>query len=216
MNVYFISGLGADERAFYKIRIPDRFQTHYLDWIDHYDGESFGDYACRFAERINTAQPFCLVGLSFGGMLAIEISRIVVPEKIILVSSITTCYEMPWYMRIARALHLDKVVPAGLLNKVYPFTDWFFGTLTKDEKALIRDIIQKAKPAFLRWAIAQIIHWKNTKRPVHLVHIHGAADRVFPFRYVHADIPIPLGGHFMIYHESASVSHALTQALEDI
>ena len=67
MNVYFISGLGADRRAFEKINLPERFSIHHLDWIQHNQGESLNDYAKRLAATIDTTQPFAIVGLSMGG-----------------------------------------------------------------------------------------------------------------------------------------------------
>ena len=66
MNVYFISGLGADRRAFERIQLPPQFSVHHLDWIEPRKDESLNDYAMRLGEGIDTTKPFALVGLIHG------------------------------------------------------------------------------------------------------------------------------------------------------
>ena len=60
--MYFISGLGADGRAFYKIKLPRGYQPIYLDWIIPLAGESFPDYAKRFSQCIKQDEEFILIG----------------------------------------------------------------------------------------------------------------------------------------------------------
>ena len=70
MNIYFISGLGADRRAFERLKLPGEFSLHYLEWIKPRIKESLNEYAKRLADTIDTAKPFSIVGLSMGGMIA--------------------------------------------------------------------------------------------------------------------------------------------------
>jgi pimeloyl-ACP methyl ester carboxylesterase len=84
MTLYFISGLGADMRIFEKIQFSDSFKLIFIDWIVPIKNEPIRDYATRLSHSINTAEPFVIIGLSFGGMIATELSTIVVPQKTIL------------------------------------------------------------------------------------------------------------------------------------
>ncbi|WP_353717332.1 hypothetical protein [Dyadobacter sp. 676] len=67
MNVYFISGLGADERVFTKLKLDPRLNVKYIKWVRPLKKETLQHYAARLSKQIDTSQPFQLVGLSFGG-----------------------------------------------------------------------------------------------------------------------------------------------------
>lgn len=212
MKVYFISGLGADERVFQKLKLPPRFIVAHIKWPVILKEETLESYALKIAEQINTKEPFIILGLSFGGMMAVELSKHIHPEKIILLSSISVYTEMPLLYRIAGKLGIIHIIPSFLLNKIYPFTYWFFGTDNKEEKKMLKQIIHDTDPLFLKWALREIINWQNIKRPENIVHIHGSADKVFPVRNVDADIIVNGGGHFMVYDKAEE----LNEILEDV
>src|ERR1044071_2262482 len=106
MKVYFISGLAADERVFRHINLPEQYEAVHLAWLAPLPHESLPHYARRFSGRINGDEKFCLIGLSFGGMIAVEIARILRPEKLILISSISCPAHLPSYYKIAGFLRL--------------------------------------------------------------------------------------------------------------
>jgi hypothetical protein len=81
MTLYFISGLGADKRIFEKLQFSNSFKLVFIDWIVPVKNEPLRDYATRLSHTINTSEPFVIIGLSFGGMIATELSPIVSPQK---------------------------------------------------------------------------------------------------------------------------------------
>src|ERR1035437_7250589 len=89
LTVYFISGLGADKRAFQKIKLPDSCSIQHLDWLIPMDNESLIDYTLRLAKPIDTRKPFALIGLSFGGIIVTELNKVLHPVKSIIISSVT-------------------------------------------------------------------------------------------------------------------------------
>lgn len=91
--IYFISGLGADRRAFSKLIFSEHFPMIHLDWISPEPNESLRSYASRLALEIDSSNPFYLVGLSFGGMLATEIAKELNPIHTFLISSTPTFKE---------------------------------------------------------------------------------------------------------------------------
>lgn len=167
----------------------------------------------KFSKLIDTSKEFALVGLSFGGIVATELSKIIQPKAIILLSSITTRPELPIIYKLIGLLKINELVPLSMLNKVFPFTHWYFGTNTKDEKALLRQIIHDTPPPFLKWAINEILHWKNMERPATIFHIHGTKDRIFPISRLKVDFKIKEGGHFMVYTKADEVSTILVERL---
>ena len=75
MTAYFISGIGADYRMFTHIRLPEGYQAVYIHWIPPKKKEPLGAYASRLIAQIDTAEPFVLIGLSLGGIMAVEIAK---------------------------------------------------------------------------------------------------------------------------------------------
>ena len=84
-TVYVFSGLGADERVFCKINFSG-YTVHFIQWIAPKKNEAIEDYSLRLTAQITKENPI-LVGLSFGGMMAVEVAKHISTEKIIIISS---------------------------------------------------------------------------------------------------------------------------------
>src|SRR5215207_7961554 len=194
MNVYFISGLGADRRAFERIRLPEKYSVHYLDWISPLENESLNDYTRRLAASIDTSQPFSIVGLSMGGMIASIMTSFLHPEKTILISSIGCNKEFPPLLRFAKKTQAYKLLPGFVFrSKNLGVIQRLFGTKAKNEKALIRYFISQTDPEFMKWAIGAIVNWQDCERPKQIFHIHGNKDKMFPVKYTSPDVVINKG-----------------------
>src|SRR5687768_12603951 len=96
-KVYFISGLGADERAFSFLDLGF-CEPVFIPWVRPLEGETVPAYAVRLKERIPEDFPI-IVGLSFGGMVAVEIGKAFPCKKIVLLSSAKTQKEIPFYLK---------------------------------------------------------------------------------------------------------------------
>ena len=94
MNLYFISGLGADKRVFQKLEIPEPFIIHHVEWVPVQPEDSLSQYCSRLIEQLNLNEPFILVGLSFGGIVAMELSKKIKPAQTVLISSIASPQEV--------------------------------------------------------------------------------------------------------------------------
>ncbi len=213
LNIYFISGLGADERTFQKLVLPPTWGIHYLPWLPADKNESLKDYCKKLSQLINTSEPFVVVGLSFGGVVAVELSKIIHPALTILISSVSTRQELPFIYKLIGASHIIKLIPAFLLTKKYPLTNWFFGMKSEAEKRLLKQIITSSSPAFYKWALNAILTWTNTTKPSGVFHIHGTADKIFPCRNTKADLLVK-GGHFMVYSNAKTLSKIITEKIE--
>lgn len=213
-RVYFISGLGADRRAFRKLTFPTDFELVHLDWIPPLTKESLEDYANRMALGIDTSKPFYLIGLSFGGMLATEISRKLNPLHTFIISSAPVFKELPWYYRLAGVLSLQKLVPLSLMKKGNGIGLTFLGAKTHDERMLLKQLIADSDPVFMKWALTCILTWRNRERPSNLTHIHGTADRILPIKYYKPDVVVNGGGHFMVYANATEISNYIIQIIK--
>jgi len=211
-SIYCISGLGADERAFSRLQLPG-YELHFLRWIDPEPNESFADYAKRMSSFITEPESI-IIGLSFGGMLAIELTKLIKVKKLILISSVKTRNEEPWWMRTSGKLKLHQLIKPQPHPLLYPIENYFLGTHTKAEKKLANYFRETVNKEYLKWAIHQIVNWSNVTIPANCLHIHGNADKLFPIRYVKADHVIDKGGHFMVFNKAEEISRIISAELK--
>ncbi|MFT3945902.1 MAG: alpha/beta hydrolase [Agriterribacter sp.] len=171
------------------------------------------------AAQITNANDLILIGVSFGGIMAIEIARIITVKKLILISSIETHYQLPAWMKLCGKLRLYRLIPTGVLHDIRPLKlfepveNYFLGSYTPDQKALAHEYRKNVNPDYLKWSIRQILRWKNEQAPENFYHIHGTADRIFPIRKIKPTHRIEAGRHFMLYHKPEEVSEVLKKII---
>ncbi|MBF9236176.1 alpha/beta hydrolase [Hymenobacter sp. BT683] len=205
---YLIPGLGADERVFQFLRLPGA--VHVLRWLPPQTlREPLTHYAARLAAAVPEEQMCWLVGVSFGGILALEVAQLRPLARVVLVSSFAGPGELPWVAGLARATGLHRLLPPQLLPRLPRVAQWFFGVKKESEYRLLRQILRDTDPDFTRWAIAQLVQWPG--RPgAPVVRIHGTADRLLPAGPMHSQHRLP-GGHLIIVSQAAEISRILTR-----
>ena len=207
--IYLISGLGADERVFQSLDLSE-YDKKFIRWLDPKKGESLTSYCHRLTLQIAPDQEVILVGVSFGGIIAQEIAKLVSCKLVIIISSIKSINEFSWTLKLARATQIHRVIPSAILLWANKLTaDYYFGVRSEHESRLLQQIIDDTNPKFLRWAIHQIMNWKQQYYLENLVHIHGSADRIFPIKKILNAIEIPNGGHFMIVSEASKIEQLI-------
>ena len=211
-NIYVISGLGADERVFFKTNFGNNKVTH-IHWLTPLQNESIEAYALRLCTHIHDKNPI-LVGLSFGGMMAMEVAKHIATEKIILISSAKTKHELPALYKNAGKLNLHKLIPSYFFKSANVFTNWAFSNRSKNDKRVLAEMMKDMDMVFLRWAIDKILHWKNETIHENVVHIHGTADRILPYKNTKDTITINGGLHLMIITKAGEVKKILREILE--
>jgi len=212
-SIYIFSGLGTDDRVFQNIDLSG-FQYSFIEWIPPFRNEELASYCKRLSKQIKTCKP-TLIGLSFGGIIAVEVAKFIETESIILIASVKTREEIPFYYRLAGFFRLHTLVPTSFLLSPTVFVAWVFGVSTKKDKQLLTEILNSTDPAFLKWAINEIVCWRNKARHYNLTHIHGMSDRILPRIFVKPDIVIPNGGHFMTVNKALEVTNTIRSLLED-
>lgn len=213
MNVYLISGLGADYRAFRNLTFDAQYTIHYLTWIEPLKNESLREYSIRLSKNIDDSKPFILIGLSFGGMIATEISHILHPEKTTLISSVSGYNELPFLYRLAGSIRLHKLIPSKAGNNGNFLMHWLFGIKTPNDKLLLNQILTDSNTSFTRWAINAMLGWRSHSKPSSIIRIHGDRDRVLPITSFQTNHIIKKGGHLMVVTRAEEVSKLLNEIL---
>ncbi|MGJ4789455.1 alpha/beta hydrolase [Leptospira koniambonensis] len=211
-NIYLISGLGADGRVFDKIDFKAEKPKH-ISWIDPINGESLANYSKRLLEQIDLSQEVILIGVSFGGIIAVEIAKHIRTKQIIIISSIKTSSERPYFYNLISFLKIVNLIPAFLLKLYTPILSYYFGISSGEDKILLKDFLRNTKGSFVKWALKSILNWKNKEYPKNLIHIHGTKDKLFPYRLIEKPVPIEQGGHFMVLNKFAEISIELSTIL---
>ncbi len=212
-TIYFISGLGADESVFEFIHLAN-YKPKFIKWIAPKPRETIKEYATRLRQQIEIEKPIIL-GVSFGGMIAVEIAKQIDCERVILISSAKTKKEIPILYRIFGRMNLHQLIPMLVFKKANIFTYWFFGMETKTEKKLLKSILIATDNIFLKWAINAIVKWDNQDINKKTIHIHGQRDRILPISNIRQiDFQIQEGGHLMIYNKAKNINMILNEILK--
>lgn len=210
-KVYFISGLGADKRVFSFLDLSF-CEPVYIDWIEPLKKESLESYALRLRKKIPQKNPV-VVGISFGGMLATEMAKADPHIKAIIISSSKTAKEFPKHIRAFKYFPFYKWLPGKMMKGSAYFFKSVLGKNGKEQKKVLLAIIRDTDPVFVKWSIAAILNWNNKETPGNVIHIHGTADKLLPYRLVKADHTIKGGNHVMPMDSHEEISELLKKLI---
>ena len=84
--IYMIPGQGSDERLFKNIEI-EGFDICHIKYEVPAKGATMNSYARQLSAQIDTSRKYSLIGVSLGGMLAMEMAKDMNPEEVVLIAS---------------------------------------------------------------------------------------------------------------------------------
>ncbi len=204
--------MGADQRVFDFLHLHGEMVP--LDWITPLSNESIESYARRLSKAIDSSEEFILLGVSFGGLLAVEINKILKPRLTVLISSVETKNEMRPIFRWMGKFQAVKLIPLAFLKPPIWLASYLFGT---NQKMLLNSIIKDTDPDFARWAIHALLSWKNTTAFDSSFKICGSKDKLFPVLKKNPDAVVIRGGqHFMIVDRADEISRFINQKIESL
>jgi pimeloyl-ACP methyl ester carboxylesterase len=220
--VYCLSGLGADERLFSKLQLPG-VELHFVKWQVPHPSDTLETYALKLSAQI-AHQEVVLLGVSFGGMLASALlqQQATTPgskpfhiRNAFLVSSCSHAGQLPWYIRLAGQSGLCHAVPYRFAQHTNWLNRVIFDFRSSGEELYFKRImLQQTHSSLLRHAVRMIGCWKQNTRPQGIIHIHGTADKLLPFRLVQADYAIEQGGHFMIWNRASEIIEIISRQIQ--
>ena len=210
MNLYFISGLGADKSAFSRIDLRG-VNIHHIEWVEHSKSKNLISYSKKLLPQFDTSSPFVIVGLSFGGIIAQELNKLIKPEKTIIISSVYHHTQFPWFYRLGK--WIVPLVPNAFFMRTNSFINYLFGAKGKNTTVL-DNIMRANNPQFVKWCVNNLLKWKKKGDTPNLISIHGTNDKIIPFHK--CDYKIENGSHFMVYSKAKEVEKILQQEIDSI
>lgn len=214
MKVYCIPGFGADEKMFAKLDF-EGMRPQYLNWISPLPREPIQGYARRMASRITEEEPV-IIGISFGGMTALEIAKFRPVKQIILISSVKNRKELPHILKLTGFLRLNRIFPVKKIpqnDRLYEVANKRLGAFTPEEKNFANSYRKIADLNYVNWSFEQILNWKNQEYPPGTIHIHGSKDQIFPIKNIRPTHTIPGGTHMMAWNRANEISRIIRENL---
>lgn len=212
--VYFLHGQGSDQRLFDSLQIDPCFETHYILYTTPPKKATMENFARELSQQIDTTRPFILVGVSLGGMLCVEMSEFLSPEKVILISSAKNRKELPFRYRFQRVVPLYYIVPGFIVNASAKVLQPIVEPDRKHNKETFKSMLSAKDNLYMRRTVRLIMQWKRTTNSKAVVHIHGNNDHTLPIRKIkQVDHCVENGSHMMTLTRAREISVLLNTEL---
>jgi len=211
IHLYCMPGLAANSKIFEFIRLPKPFVIHKLEWIDPLPNESIQSFSKRMCEKIKKKNPI-LLGVSFGGILVQEMSKIIPCHKVIIISSVKSYKEFPIHIMLGRKSKAYKYFPTQWIDKTEDFIGFVFGPSMRNRMGLYKHYLSFRSKEYLQWALHHFFQWDQKEADPKVIHIHGTHDALIPVFNIKNYIAVKGGTHAMILRKA----HLLNEILPEI
>ena len=218
LNLYLIPGLGFDDRVFSKLDLSS-YNPTYLNWIDPLQNESLQQYTRRFSKSIDGSGKTILIGHSLGGIVSQEIATFMDIDLVILLSSIRSRDEMPFFFKMIQPLYLQKIFTKQLTLKTFPFWAKMHDYESEEEQTLFKEMVNRNSNQYLQWALKELSKWQTPQVPpkTKVVQIVGDKDKTFPIKNIKSpDLVIKDGGHFMTFKQADLISEYIVREIQKV
>ena len=206
MRIYGLGGIGTDKRVFEYLTL--KYELVFIKWIQPLQNEKVENYALRISKTICQKEPFGLLGVSFGGIIAVEISKITVPCFTILLSSIETRNDLGLTYKLIGKIKLGSIIPSKYFLAPKAIIRYFFGA---KNLAHLNETLNDTDSKFVKWAINEVMEWKNNEKISNCIKINGTNDKIFKFQKRKDIIPIYNGGHYAVVDKADEISEIINK-----
>ena len=208
--------MGADASVFQpqKIAFPHLIVP---DWPAPQPADDLSSYCRRLADEINPGGPCFVGGASFGGAIALEMTRHLDTIACFLIGSVRGPHEMPWRIRAFRSFGpAIGLLPISMLQRSADSSRAAASRTGAKHLAGVMSQFSQADADVLRWSARQILRWDERYDDGVVRHIHGDRDRVFPVGNVHPDEIVSGGGHVISMTHGARVNEFLRKHIDEL
>lgn len=202
-RLYVLPGLAADARTFGQFSVPG-MEVVPFTWVPPRKGESLSQYAHKLREQVQEDEPFCLLGVSFGGMIMLELAKIIRPQHTFLVSAAKTHREIPPYYRLIG--FTPRLLPYWLWKRLMVRSRKKGAAVHDEFLEVLLTMIRESEGSLFRWSTSATLRWRNYTVPENLSHMHGQQDPLLPAKYMTPDVWVEDGTHYLINTHATQIS----------
>jgi pimeloyl-ACP methyl ester carboxylesterase len=192
--------------------------AHVVEWVEPHPRESLHDYAQRIAATIPRGGPLVLCGVSFGGMIALEIAESVGAAGLVLSGACYSPSQVHWYLR--PTAYIIALIPPWIGERTRWLVGgaaWLIGPLGRAERRSIAVMTRAALVKQVTWGFKAIVQWPGKPRPsIPVIQVHGQRDRIIPLKKVRPDIVVPGAGHLLNMTHPKPLNDAIAAMLRAV
>ena len=219
-KIYFIPGLGTDGRVFSNLikhlDLDNNFEI--LEYITPLNpNEPLDQYTQRRTAHIrNSGTTPIFVGMSLGGIIAVEASNQFNNSPCAIISSIKQASQRPPALNALRHIKIHSLVPPSWTRWGASTFGHYFGVETPESLLTYKAMLYSMNDEHFKWGREAAVIWDNTQPHDHILHIHGNKDHIFPHNYIkHPYHLVPDGTHNMTLDRPEMVAAILKPWLNE-
>lgn len=213
-TIYLFPGQGSDRRIFDSISFDSKYQVKIIEYGTPDKKMTLNSFARQLANQIDTSQNFILVGVSLGGMICVEMSEILNPSKIIIISSAKNCKELPFRYRFQKVVPIYKLVPKRVVLVGAKILQPIVEPDRNNNKLVFKSMLASKNALYMKRTVGLIINWNRKENNKNIYHIHGRNDRTIPIRKIKSPtIVLEKGSHMMTLTRGKEISEHLNSIL---
>lgn len=213
-KIFFIPGLGANEMVFDNIGdLP--LEKVNIKWLDNQGDESINSYAQRLIATNKITKEDTVSGLSFGGIIAQEIARILNLDKVVLISSFRDINDLRSIYRFGLKTGLYRLTPNFRIPVVDEIVAYNLNSENQNSKPILKKMLEQTDYELLKWSLQKIAELPLKPDDNFIVHhIIGNNDKIMKTWQNEHTTVIDDGSHFMVYEKAGEVTKAIIEILK--
>lgn len=188
---------------------------HYIDWLDVDDeDETLDSYVTRLTNQVKHKNPI-FIGLSFGGVMAMELAKRYQSSMVILISSFRSKADLKWGLRALLNTKSYRLIPNVELSIVRRIVRKAYAMRSKVSEEKLIEMMGDESPLFLRWSVKQIDeYYFDLPSDIQLISIIGSNDKIVDVWNEHDPQYVVKGGtHIAVYADANVVNDYLAEVL---
>ena len=202
-NWHLLPGLGATAAMYNSLKRKIAFPVNFIDWPSYQGEKSYSDVARRVIEDYGIVDGDVIGGSSLGGMVSLEMAKVMTPRAVVLLGSAMHSAEVQRLLRLISPL--AEITPIKFLQiaagKFSPFLSMAFSHTDID---------------FIRSMGLFLPHWSGYSGPTDAVYrLHGRKDHIIPCPAAGSEV-IEDAGHFLAITHAKETAEFLQKTRERI
>jgi hypothetical protein len=172
-TIFLFPGQGSDSNIFNNFTVKRDYQVRRIKYPMPPKNCTMKQYAQLLVSQIDTSELYIFIGVSLGGMLAVELSEIMHPKQVIIVSSAKNRKELPFRYRFQKHLPIYKIIPKSVIKLGSLILQPIVEPDRNKYKEVFKKMLKSKNKTYLKRTIQMIVQWERTNYQKQVFHIHG-------------------------------------------
>ncbi len=215
-SIYFFPGQGSDKQLFDSLVFDEPYKTVMIEYGTPEKEMNLHTFAKSLVNQIDTTEAFVLIGVSFGGMICVELSELLKPQKTIIISSAKNRTELPFRYKFQKVIPIYKLFPGSVLLGGAKLLQPIIEPDRNKNKTTFKSMLHHKNAMYMKRTIHLLINWERKQNNTAIYHIHGSKDHTLPIKKIkNPSHIIKKGSHMMTLTKAKEISVILNSILKE-